>query len=216
MDEEGNTVMADLENIDTDKLSEFIQSEVSKSFEAERAKNQTQDDNTQTQTQQVDNSQNQQTDFWGNVVNPYIEPVKQMTVFMNNAAIDKVNFESSDVWEQLEDLYDDGEDDKSALKTKKKEIKAEVEKRFIDLAKKGIPTSREVILKLVVGEELVANAKSFQAKAAKKHAKTQESELLKAKRGSDIAANSLSSMSRDEIFSIPDEKFDDMFAGMTF
>lgn len=206
LDENGNEIPeTSPAPFDEAKMAQMIQEQVTNSFKTVL-------DGIQT-SQPQQGQQGQTPDPIAEWLNPHLAPHINRANLASASAMDKADFYSSEVWEDLDSLIGDGESDS---KEEKREIRSAVEKKFEELMKAGVPTPRKTVLELVLGQKLSAKPDEFAEKAAKRSAKKKAAALSKASAASDIGTSQVASMSAEDVYAMKDEDFEKAFANISF
>lgn len=164
--------------------------------------------------QQQQATQQRQADPLGDWVKPYLAPGLQQSAIQAAAAMDLAEFYQSAEWDALDTLLDDGEMEAAELRKEKQDIKREVEETFQTLLREGRPTNRKSLLQFVMGKRITGDQEKFVARASKKAARTQATALDRARRQADPLASTVASLSPQEIYALPEDKFNTLFGDM--
>lgn len=161
------------------------------------------------------NVQQDNPDFWDDIVNPRVTKHTAKANLAAEAAEDKLDFYTSDDWtEEVEEFL--VEDDPTKRKAEKKAIRDEVEKIFKNLISTGRGLPRKDICDAVLAQKLKKDRIKYQEAVVNRHNKRKESDLDKAKRGVDITAGNISNFTPSQIHEMTEEKMLSEFGSYRF
>ncbi len=195
-----------------EKLAELVKNNVNASLKDVMA-NLNQNQNNVQQQQNVEKEK--EPDFWDTFIDGKVNPRVAKAELQSEAAVDKLDYYSSDDWlVELDDFL--VEDDPDKRKEEKTKIREDIEKYFNNLLKAGRGLPRKDIAAAVLGEKVKKDKIKYQESVVNKSQKKRDSDLQKARGAVSISSGNISNYSPQDIHGMSSEKIIETFGSLTF